>query len=167
MKGMRSRLICCWWNIKHYSWSCSCARTEHEESCLQALLQGFTLYTLHLQYKVAVFQMRGLTILCTVNTVPHTFKLLTVELVCSQILLTCICAELGVDCLGEETPFIKRLRNCYSITNKDIINTVMHLGRGCRIYLFIYCCQYIPVCVYCIFFCLFFVLFSSNAIHLL
>ncbi len=39
------------------------------------------------------------TILCTVNTVPHTLKLLTVELICRQVLFTCICAE--VDCLGE------------------------------------------------------------------
>ncbi len=28
---------------------------------LEAHLQGFTLYTLHLQYIVAVFQMRGLS----------------------------------------------------------------------------------------------------------
>ncbi len=46
----------------------------------------------------------------------------TVELMCCQVLLTCICAELRVDCLGEETSFVRRLRNCYSITNKDITN---------------------------------------------
>ncbi len=28
MKGMMSRVICCWWNIKHYSWPCSW--TDHE-----------------------------------------------------------------------------------------------------------------------------------------
>ncbi len=80
---------------------------------------------------------RTFTILFTVHTVPHSLRLITVELICSQVLLTCICAELRVDCLGEETSFIKRLRNCYSITNKDITNTVMQLGRGCRIDLFI------------------------------
>ncbi len=73
---------------------------------------------------------RTFTILCTVNTVPHTLKLITVELICSQVLLTCICAELIVDCLGEETSFIRRLRNCYSTTNKDIKNTVMQCYRG-------------------------------------
>ncbi len=44
---------------------------------------------------------RTFTILCTVNTVPHTLKLVTVELICRQVLFTCICAELRVDCLGE------------------------------------------------------------------
>jgi len=63
---------------------------------------------------------RTFTILCTVNTVPHTLKLITVELICNEVLLTCICAELRVDCLGEETSFIRRLENCYSITNKII-----------------------------------------------
>lgn len=38
---------------------------------------------------------------CTVNTVAHTHKRVTVELICSQVLFTCICAELRVDCLGE------------------------------------------------------------------
>ncbi len=118
MKGMRSRVICCWWNIKHYSWPC--AWTDHEGSCLPAHL--LTHYYI---------------VLCTVNTVPHTLTLITVELICSQVLLTCICAELRDDCLGEETSFIRRLKNCYSITHKDITNTVMQLGRGCRMYLFI------------------------------
>ncbi len=44
---------------------------------------------------------RTFTILCTVKTVAHSLKLVTVELICSQVLLTCICAELRVDCLGE------------------------------------------------------------------
>ncbi len=44
---------------------------------------------------------RTFTIFCTVNTVPHTLKLLTVELICRQVLFTCICAELRVDYLGE------------------------------------------------------------------
>ncbi len=82
---------------------------------------------------------RTFTVLCTVNTVPHTLRLLTVELICSQVLLTCICSELSVDCLGEETSFIRRLRHCYSITTKDITNTVMQLGR-CRMYL-----QFLPI----------------------
>ncbi len=97
---------------------------------------GSYTYTSHLQY---VFQMRGLSLFCTVNTVPHSLRLLTVELICSQVLLTCICSELSVDCLGEETSFIRRLRHCYSITTKDITNTVMQLGR-CRMYL-----QFLPI----------------------
>ncbi len=42
----------------------------------------------------------------------------------------------------------------YSITNKDIANTVMQLGRGCCIYLFIAVQKltgYSSVCFYCIF----------------
>ncbi len=41
---------------------------------------------------------RTFTVLCTVNTVPHTLELLTVELIYSQV-LACICSELRVDCL--------------------------------------------------------------------
>ncbi len=55
----------------------------------------------------------------------------------AQCFLQNFSAELRVDCLGEETSFIRRLRNCYSITYKDITNTVMQLGRGCRINEFI------------------------------
>ncbi len=82
---------------------------------------------------------RTFTILCTVNTVPHTLKLVTVELICRQVLFTCICAELRVDCLGEADKVFsqKTMTFLYSITNKDITNTVMQLGRGCCIYLFI------------------------------
>ncbi len=81
---------------------------------------------------------RTFTILCTVNTVPH---IVTVELICRQVLFTCICAELRVDCLGEADKVFsqKTMKLLYSITNKDIANTVMQLGRGCCIYLFIYC----------------------------
>ncbi len=81
---------------------------------------------------------RTFTILCTVNTVPHTLKLVTVELICRQVLFTCICAELRVDCLGEAYKVFsqKTMTLLYSITNKDIANTVMQLGRGCCIYLF-------------------------------
>ncbi len=90
---------------------------------------------LHITLAVqSISDERTFTVLCTVNTVPHTLRLLTFELICSQVLLTCICSELSVDCLGEETSFIRRLRHCYSITNKDITNTVMQLGR-CRMYL--------------------------------
>ncbi len=82
---------------------------------------------------------RTFTILCTVNTVPHTLKLVTVELICRQVSFTCICAELRVDCLGEADKVFsqKTMKLLYSITNKDIANTVMQLGRGCCIYLFI------------------------------
>ncbi len=135
MKGMRSMIICCWWNIKHYSWPCSCARTDHEIRWHAGTSTGF--YTIHITLAVhssSISDERTFTVLCIVNTVPHTLRLLTVELICSQVLLTYICAELRVDCLGEETSFIRRLRICYSITNKDITNTVMQLGR---MYLFI------------------------------
>ncbi len=134
MKGMRSMIICCWWNIKHYSWPCSCARTDHEIRWHAGTSTGF--YTIHITLAVhssSISDERTFTILYTVNTVPQT-QTLTVELICSQVLLTYICAELRVDCLGEETSFIRRLRICYSITNKDITNTVMQLGR---MYLFI------------------------------
>ncbi len=115
---------------------------------------------------------RTFTILCTVNTVPHTLKLVTVELICRQVLFTCICAELRVDCLGEAGKVFsqKTMKLLYSITNKDITNTVMQLGRGCCIYLFIAVQKltgYSSVCFYCIFSCLFFVLFSSSDFHLL
>ncbi len=95
---------------------------------------------LHITLAVqSISDERTFIVLFTVNTVPHTLRLLTVELICSQVLLTCICSELSVDCLGEETSFIRRLRHCYSITNKDITNTVMQLGR-CRMYL-----QFLPI----------------------
>ncbi len=79
---------------------------------------------------------RTFTILCTV---PNTIKFVTVELICRQVLFTCICAELRVDCLGEADKVFsqKTMKLLYSITNKDITNTVMQLGRGCCIYLFI------------------------------
>ncbi len=121
---------------------------------------------------------RTFTILCTVNTVPHTLKLLTVELICRQVLFTCICAELylckncAVDCLGEANKVFsqKTMKLLYSITNKDITNTVMQLGRGCCIYLFIAVKKltgYSSVSFYCIFSCLCFVLFSFSDFHLL
>ncbi len=73
----------------------------------------YTYYYLHITLAVhssSISDERTFTILCTVNTVPHTLKLVTVELICSQVLLTCICAELRVDCLGEETYFVRRLK---------------------------------------------------------
>ncbi len=94
---------------------------------------------IYLHITLAVLKMRTFTIFCTVNTVPHTLKLITVELICRQVLFTCICAELRVDCLGEADKVFsqKTMKLLYSITNKDITNTVMQLGRGCCIYLFI------------------------------
>ncbi len=74
--------------------------------------------------------MRELS-LFSVNTVTHSLKRVTVELIYSQVLLTCICAELRVVCLGEESSFIRRIRNCYSITN--ITNTVLQLGRDAEV----------------------------------
>ncbi len=108
----------------------------------------------------------------TIHTVPHTLKLVTVELICRQVRFTCICAELRFDCLGEADKVFsqKTMKLLYSITNKDIANTVMQLGRGCCIYLFIAVQKltvYSSVCFYCIFSCLFFVLFSSSDFHLL
>ncbi len=105
---------------------------------------------------------------CTVNTVPLSLRLITVELICSQVLLTCICAELRVDCLEEERSFIRRLRNCYSVKNKDIINI-----RGWQKMhdLCIYCCTVTDSILQCVFtvysvvWSLYF--FSSSAIHLL
>ncbi len=124
---------------------------------------GFTLYTLHVQYIVAVFQT--FTFLCSVNTVPHTLRLITVELICSKVLLTCICAELRVDSLGEETSFIRSLRIINSITNKGITNTVMQLGRGCRIY----CCTVtdsIFQCVFTIYSVVWFLYFSLQVLFI-
>ncbi len=44
-----------------------------------------------------------------------------------------------VDCLGKADKVFsqKTMKLLYSITNKHITNTVMELGRGCCIYLFI------------------------------
>ncbi len=65
-------------NKKYIAWMTGITQnTQHTDS--------YT-YTSHLQY---VFQMRGLSLFCTVNTVPHTLKLITVELICSQVVLTC------------------------------------------------------------------------------
>ncbi len=77
-----------------------------------------------------------------------------------------------VDCLGEADKVFsqKTMKLLYSITNKDITNTVMQLGRERCIYLFIAVQKltgYSSVCFYCIFSCLFFVLFSSSDFHLL
>ncbi len=92
-------------------------RTDHEIRWHAGTSTGF--YTIHITLAVhssSISDERTFTVLCTVNTVPHTLRLLTVELICSQVLLTYICVELRVDCLGEETSFIRRLRICYSIT---------------------------------------------------
>ncbi len=77
-----------------------------------------------------------------------------------------------VDCLGEADKVFsqKTMKLLYSITNKDITNSVMQLGRVCCIYLFIAVQKltgYSSVCFYCIFSCLCFVLFSSSDFHLL
>ncbi len=112
---------------------------------------------------------RTFTILCTVNTVPHTLKLVTVELICRQVLFTCICAELRVDCLGEADKVFsqKTMKLLYSITNKDIANTVMQLGRGCCIYLLLYRnLQDIPVCVFTVYSVVCFLYFSLLVIFI-
>ncbi len=83
MKGMRSKVICCWLNIKHYSWACSCAWTEHEESCLQAHLLTHHTYSTQYQY----FRWED----CTVNTVPHTLRLITVELIVASTSYMYLC----------------------------------------------------------------------------
>ncbi len=62
---------------------------------------------------------------------------------------------------------MKKRKNVYSITNKDITNTVMQLGRGCRIDVFI-AVQLLTVCVFTVYsVVVVFLLFSSSAIHLL
>ncbi len=68
------------------------------------------------------------------------WKLVTVTFIYSQVVLTCtvFLKKLESTVYGRQINyFVIRLRNCYSISNKDITNTVMQLGRGCRIYLFI------------------------------
>ncbi len=110
----------------------------------------YRVYTTHITRAVhssSISDERTFTFLCSVNTVPHTLRLLTVELICSKVLLTCICAELRVDSLGEETSFIRSLRIINSITNKGITNTVMQLGRGC----IIYCCTVTDSIFQCLF----------------
>ncbi len=86
---------------------------------LQAHLQGFsTTYTYNIitVHSSNTSDERTFTILCTVNTVTHVVhpQLITVELFCSQVVLTCtLFAELRDECLGEEDFFFfRRLRNC-------------------------------------------------------
>ncbi len=114
MKGMRSRVICFWWNMKHYSWLCSCVWGKQAH-----------LLTHHTYSTLSVLQMRGLY--CKYCTPSDSYLLNWFV-----ALLTCICAEQRVDCLEEETSFIRRIRICYNITHKDITNI-----RRCRVYVFI------------------------------
>ncbi len=67
---------------------------------LQAHLQYLYLHITITVHSISSSDERTFTILYTVNTVAHSLKLVTVELICSQVLFTCICAELRVNCRG-------------------------------------------------------------------
>ncbi len=108
-KNEGGEVICYWWNKKHYS------VLVHGMSIRKAACRLiYSIFTLLTHYIYSTSDERNFTILCTVNTVAHSIKLVIVELIYSQVLRTCICAELRFDCLGEETSFIRRLRNRYT-----------------------------------------------------
>ncbi len=123
MKGMRSKVICSWWNTNHYGWPCSSAWIGHEGSWHTGSSTGFQYY-LHTQYNYSTqhqyfrwdnFHYSMYSKYCSTCWTPLNSLMLSWFVAKYMFYMYSIFAELWDKCLGEaEKSFVRRLRNCYN-----------------------------------------------------